>query len=227
MWQSDEGHMIGMIDIKLDIAGGRLQNERVTAKNSTRNKHFNSIAISPNGEHIIGGGNSKNICLYDMKYKLLMKRFAVTQNRSIDGVLQMLNSKGVKDGMAEHELDVDSDLEEDAWQVRNQADANMPGSKQKNGAQIIKRRTKLAIRIKAVKFSPDGSQFACATTEGLLIYSLKNDINAFNPVEIDETVTLENIIDNVKQEQYLTALVVRYFYMILVAVSEDERARSD
>jgi periodic tryptophan protein 2 len=24
MWQSDEGHMIGMIDIKLDIAGGRL-----------------------------------------------------------------------------------------------------------------------------------------------------------------------------------------------------------
>jgi len=56
---------------------------------------------------------------------------------------------------------------------------------------------------------------------------LKNDINAFNPVEIDETVTLENIIDNVKQEQFLTALVVRYFYMILVAVSEDERARSD
>ena len=85
----------------------------------------------------------------------------------------------------------------------------MPGSKQKNGAQIIKRRTKLAIRIKTVRFSPDGSQFACATTEGLLIYSIKNDINVFNPVEIDETVTLENIIENVKQEQYLTALIVR------------------
>ena len=67
-----------MIDIKLDIAGGRLRDERVTAKNSTRNKHFNSVAISPNGEFIIGGGNSKNICLYDMRYKLLMKRFSVT-----------------------------------------------------------------------------------------------------------------------------------------------------
>jgi hypothetical protein len=46
----------------------------------------------------------------------------------------MLNSKGVKDGVAEHELDVDSDLEEDAWQIRNKADANLPGAKHKNNA---------------------------------------------------------------------------------------------
>lgn len=110
--------------------------------------------------------------------------------------------------MAEHEMDIDSDLEEDAWQVRNQADANMPGAKQKNNAQLIKRRTKLAIRIKNVRFSPDGTQFACASTEGLLIYSLKNDINLFNPVEIDESVTLDNIIGQVKNEQYLTALLL-------------------
>lgn len=106
----------------------------MTSKNSTRNKHFNSIAVSPNGEFVIGGGNSKNICLYDMRYKLLMKRFAVTQNRSLDGVLHQLNSKEVKDGMGEHEIDIDSDLEEDAWQIRNQADANMPGSKKLNNA---------------------------------------------------------------------------------------------
>ena len=78
MWQAAEGNLIGIIDCKDDIAGGRLREERVTAKKSTRNKHFNAIAISPNGEFIIGGGNSKHICLYDMRYKLLMKRFAVT-----------------------------------------------------------------------------------------------------------------------------------------------------
>ena len=115
MWQAEQGNLIGIIDCKNDIAGGRLRDERVTAKNSTRNKHFNSISVSPNGEFVIGGGNSKNICLYDMRYKLLMKRFAVTQNRSLDGVLHLLNSKHVKDGMADHELDIDSDLEEDAW----------------------------------------------------------------------------------------------------------------
>jgi periodic tryptophan protein 2 len=126
----------------------------------------------------------------------------------MDGVLQQLNSKHVKNGVADHELDVDSDLEEDAWTIRNAADANLPGAKRLNNALLIKRRTKLAIRVKAVRFSPDGTQFAAATTEGLIIYSLKNDLNLFNPVEIDETVTLDNIISNVKQEQYLTALLV-------------------
>jgi periodic tryptophan protein 2 len=119
MWQAADATLLGIIDCKDDISGGRLREERFSAKNSSRNKHFNSIAISPNGEFVIGGGNSKHICLYDMRYKLLMRRFAVTQNRSLDGVLHLLNSKQVKDGMAEHELDIDSDLEEDAWQIRN------------------------------------------------------------------------------------------------------------
>lgn len=117
IWQGDEGHLIGTIDCKNDLAGGRLRDDRSTAKTSTKNKHFNSIAVSPNGDFIIGGGNSKNICLYDMRFKLMIKRFAVTQNRSLDGVLQILNSKLVSGeaGAAEHEMDIDSDLEEDAW----------------------------------------------------------------------------------------------------------------
>ena len=125
--------------------------------------------------------------------------------------------------MAEHELDIDSDLDEDAWQIRNQADANMPGAKKLNNAQVIKRRTKLAIRIKDIKFSPDGTQFAAATTEGLVIYSLKNDINLFNPVEIDENVTIDNIISQVKQGQHLTALLVSNpASQINIAESENE-----
>ena len=129
--------------------------------------------------------------------------------------------------MAEHELDIDSDLDEDAWQIRNQADANMPGAKKLNNAQVIKRRTKLAIRIKDIKFSPDGTQFAAATTEGLVIYSLKNDINLFNPVEIDENVTIDNIISQVKSGQHLTALLVSNpASQINIAESENERERS-
>ena len=72
--------------------------------------------MSPQGDFIIGGGNSKNICLYDLKNKLLLRRFAITQNRSLDGVLSVLNSKGIKGDVADHELDIDSDLEEDAWE---------------------------------------------------------------------------------------------------------------
>jgi periodic tryptophan protein 2 len=71
------------------------------------------------GDLAIGGGNSKNICLYDIKHKVMLRRFAITQNRSLDGVLQNLNSKNVKEGgIINHEierLEEDSDLEEDAW----------------------------------------------------------------------------------------------------------------
>jgi len=67
---------------------------------------------------MLGGGNSKNLCLYDIKNKLLLRRFAITQNRSLDGVMLMLNSKNIKGEVAEHELDIDSDLEEDQWEIR-------------------------------------------------------------------------------------------------------------
>jgi len=49
----------------------------------------------------------------------------------------------------------------------------MPGARKQNNTQLIKRNTKIAVKVKVVKFSPDGTQFACATTEGLLIYSLR------------------------------------------------------
>lgn len=71
---------------------------------------------------MIGGGNSKNICLYDIHNKVMLRRFALTQNRSLDGVLLKLNSKNIVDGVANHEIDIDSDLEEDAWAIRKQAD---------------------------------------------------------------------------------------------------------
>jgi len=70
----------------------------------------------------------------------------------------------------------------------------MPGVRKPNNAQAVKRSTKLAIKVKKVLFSPDGTSFACATTEGLIVYSLRNDSVVFNPVDIDENITLDNII---------------------------------
>jgi periodic tryptophan protein 2 len=169
VWDAEEGNIKSFIETRNDIAGGRHQDDRNTAKTSTKNKHLTTVALSPNGEFVIGGGNSKNICLYDLKHKVLLKRFAITQNRSLDGVLHKLNSKNVKEGgLLNHEVDqLDSDLEEDAW--TNQADSGLRGAK--TAKNLLKRNTKLAVRIKSLKFSPDGTQIAAATTEGLVIYS--------------------------------------------------------
>jgi periodic tryptophan protein 2 len=78
IWESESGNMIGVIECRDDLSGGRLRDDRVTAKNSTRNKYFNSIAVSPNGDFLIGGGNSKNVCFYDIKHRIMLRRFAVT-----------------------------------------------------------------------------------------------------------------------------------------------------
>lgn len=160
---------------------------------------------------MIGGGNSKHICLYDIKNKVMLRRYAITQNRSLDGVLLQLNSKNVKGDVVDHELDIDSDLEEDAWEVRNQADQNMPGARKPNNVNIVKRKTRLAVRVKKIQFSPDGTCFAVVTTEGLLIYSLAQgllDRGNFNPFEIDESVTIDNIIAHIKEENHLNALIL-------------------
>lgn len=122
IWDQEANSIKGIIECKHDIQGGRLRDDRNSAKKSTKNKYFNSLSVSPNGEFVIGGGNSKNICLYDIKNKIMLRRFAITQNRSLDGVLYMLNSKNVKGDIVDHELDIDSDLEEDAWAIRKQAD---------------------------------------------------------------------------------------------------------
>lgn len=62
----------------------------------------------------------------------------------------------------------DSDLEEDAWEASK---SGLPGAK--TAKNLVQRKTRLAVRVKCIKFSPDGSQFAVATTEGLLLYSNK------------------------------------------------------
>lgn len=101
--------MRSVIDCKDDIKGGRLKDDRNTAKKSTKNKHFNSLVLSPNGQFALGGGNSKNLCLYDLKHKILLRRFVITHNRSLDGVLDKLNSKGIGEFGADHEIEIESE----------------------------------------------------------------------------------------------------------------------
>ena len=205
VWDIESSSIRTILECAADIKGGRLRDDRNSSKNSTKNKYFNSVCVSPCGKYVLGGGNSKNVCVYDLGSRVLIRRFALTQNRQLDGVLTKLNSKNIKDGVVDHEID--SDLSEDAYELRNKADLTLPGAKRQNNAAVVKRNTKLAIRIKMCKFSPDGSQFACATTEGLVIYSLAKDL-CFAPFELSEEVTIDNIVAQIKAENYLTALLL-------------------
>lgn len=55
-------------------------------------------APQANNEGAFGaGGASKYVCLYDVAEKVMLRRFQISANRSLDGVLDQLNSKNITD----------------------------------------------------------------------------------------------------------------------------------
>lgn len=54
---------------------------------------FTSICYSADGEYIIAAGRSKYACIYHVSEGILIKKFEITQNRSLDAVdVRILNS---------------------------------------------------------------------------------------------------------------------------------------
>lgn len=47
---------------------------------------FTTIAFSADGESILAAGKSKNVCIYNVAEGILLKKFEITQNHSLDGL---------------------------------------------------------------------------------------------------------------------------------------------
>jgi len=50
------------------------------------NRAFTSLCYTADGSCILAGGQSKNVCIYNVREALLLKKFEITQNRSFDAV---------------------------------------------------------------------------------------------------------------------------------------------
>lgn len=95
----------------------------------------------------------------------------------------MLNSKRMtSDGPLDLIDDRDSDDEMSNKQSYKQMGSNLPGTKANFGRPIA--------RTKALQLAPTGRAFAAATTEGLLIYSIDDNL-IYDPVDIAIDVTPE------------------------------------
>jgi len=79
--------------------------------------------------------------------------------------------------------------------------------KQNSQAIKVKRTIKISVWVKCVKFSPDGKQFCVSTTEGVLIYS-NDHTEIFLPLDIDEDITLEKLISQLKKQNYMWSLLM-------------------
>ncbi|XP_062008257.1 periodic tryptophan protein 2 [Rosa rugosa] len=200
-WDPIDGVLMYTIEGRRDISGGRLMTDRRTAANSSSGKFFTTLCYSADGSYILAGGSSKYICMYDVADQVLLRKFQITHNLSLDGVLDFLNSKNMTDAGPLDLIDNDdSDIEEGIdKQTRGKLGYDLPGSMPNRGRPVV--------RTKCLKIAPTGRSFSAATTEGVLVYSI-DDSFIFDPTDLDMDVTPEGVDAALNEEQVTKALIL-------------------
>ncbi|WIA36397.1 hypothetical protein OEZ86_007709 [Tetradesmus obliquus] len=200
-WNAQDGVIEGVIEGRRDIRGGRLASDRRSAGNLSSGAAFTSLTFSADGSMLFAGGRSKFVCVYDVAEKVLLRRFQVTHNRSLDGVLDQLNSKHMTDAgplqLIQHE-DADSDDELLPAGGDPAAAADVPGTASRKRA---------VARTRALALSPTGATWAAATTEGLLLYALDAGLN-FDPTDLTEALTPQAFHAALAGRAYVRALLI-------------------
>eukprot|EP00597_Dinobryon_sp_UTEXLB2267_P007351 CAMPEP_0170090266 /NCGR_PEP_ID=MMETSP0019_2-20121128/24144_1 /TAXON_ID=98059 /ORGANISM="Dinobryon sp., Strain UTEXLB2267" /LENGTH=67 /DNA_ID=CAMNT_0010309545 /DNA_START=1 /DNA_END=200 /DNA_ORIENTATION=- len=64
----------------------------MTATNSARSKFFTSVVYTSDGTCVLAGGKSKYTCIYNIASGVLIKKFQLSHNRSLEGILDELRS---------------------------------------------------------------------------------------------------------------------------------------
>ncbi|KAK9810682.1 hypothetical protein WJX73_010596 [Symbiochloris irregularis] len=201
LWNPQEAELQGTIDGRRDIAGGRLSTSKRTAANAPSGTCFTSLAFCADGSWLLAGGASKYVCMYDVADRLLLRRIQISHNRSLDSILDVLNSRDITDAGPVGLID-DQDSDDDVLLPvtaagRAAAEHDLPGT----GA----RRKRPVIRCRAVALSPTGAAWAAATTEGILMHSLDPGL-VFDPSDLAEDVTPAAVLTALKDRAHLKAL---------------------
>ncbi|EGR28731.1 periodic tryptophan protein 2, putative [Ichthyophthirius multifiliis] len=196
LWNSENNSVVGILDCKRDLEYGRNDNDRT--KNTY--KYFKSISYSIDGDYILAGGNSKFVCLYELRHRIMIRKFSISNNRSLDGVLNKLNSKFIKEGVdIQNEID---DFDDSDYEQRK--DHVLPGAK---NFDVSKRTMKQQVESRCISFSPSEDNWVCATSEGVLVFG--QAINKyFNPYELDENITVGNVMKAFEEKQYSKGIII-------------------
>lgn len=200
-WDPLEGELQGTIHGRRDIAGGRLTLDRRTAENTSSGRAFTSLSYSADGLFLLAGGSSKYVCVYDVAEKVMLRRFQITHNRSIDGVLDQLNSRYVTDAGPLAEIDDDGDSDSGDLGVGRRAitgGAMLPG---------VDSGTRTSAMTRGVALAPTGRMWAAATTQGVLVYGLDQDLY-FDPTDLAEDVTPAAVSRALRSEAYVKACLI-------------------
>jgi periodic tryptophan protein 2 len=202
-WDVALGKQTSVIDGRKDVTGGRKADDRIAANNNASGKAFHSLADSEDGRTLLAGGNSKYVVLYDVKDGVMVKKFQISQNLSLDGTEEFLDSRKINDAGVSTDLIDDRGDESD---LEDRMDYALPGAAR---GDLSKRRYRQEARTKCVRFSPTGRAWAAASTEGLLIYSVDDTI-VFDPFDIDIDLTPQAVLAAISNHESLKSMVMAF-----------------
>ncbi|XP_069680364.1 periodic tryptophan protein 2 homolog [Periplaneta americana] len=189
---------IGSIEGRNDLGSGRSDTDLVTAKKSLQGKAFTSLCYSADGSCILAGGQSKNVCIYNVREGMLLKKFEITQNRSFDAVDDFINRRKMT------EFGNMALVEEREEREGGDVVIKLPGVR---SGDMAARVFKPEVRVYCLQFSPTGQSWAAATTEGLLIYSLETGM-VFDPFQLEMSITPDAVKKTLKDCDYAKALMM-------------------
>ncbi|KAL9648653.1 hypothetical protein ABK040_016283 [Willaertia magna] len=178
----------GYIDCKRDIQ---------TLFTDPNGDHFNCITYTGDGLHVLcGGKNQPFVCMYNVQQKVLVKRFMISFNMSLDGMFDMdvLNPLLKKRREEEKEIRRSGNSKR-----RNNNQNNIPGS------QLD---LKPNIQVNRICFSPTNNSFAVVSpNEGVIIFTNEAKEGSFQPLDIDLSITPESILELLENKSYTEAFI--------------------
>lgn len=121
--------------------------------------------------------------------------------RSLEGILDKLRSDRLVDGISLENLPSDSDI-----QMNNGKNLKLPGhtnSRLENGDRNVRP----SVMCLSLQFSPTGHEFAVATTQGLQIFCLDDEL-LFIPVDLAVEVTPQTIELEISSGNFAKALLM-------------------
>lgn len=190
------GTQIASVEGRRDIVLGRRSSDKVTAETMASAKCFTSLCYTADGKCILAGGRSNLVCIYHVEQQILLKRFEISRNLSLDGMKEFLHSGNMTEGGPLDQIDDhDNDDEESIC---------LPGVLK---GDMSSRRTLPEVRVSCLQFSPTGRLWAAACTEGLVVFSLVTDV-IFDPFQLDCDVTPDRIQQASSEGEHTQALLM-------------------
>nr|XP_023648696.1 periodic tryptophan protein 2 homolog [Paramormyrops kingsleyae] len=198
-WNPQTASQTGSIVGRHDLQMGRKETDKITAKQAAKGKSFTSLCYSADGQCVLAGGQSKFVCIYSIKEQILVKKFEISCNLSLDAMEEYLDRRKMT------EFGSLALLDEGVGDGETMA-VSLPGVRK---GDMSSRHFKPEIRVSSLHFSPTGRSWAATSTEGLLIYSLDGGL-VFDPFDLDLDVTPTSVRRQLHQAAWAVAIVLAF-----------------